>query len=127
MLKVKKSKIPDAGKGLFTLKPINKGEIVVEYVGERMSREWCKRFHAGEIPEDELIYIFEFSKYKIIDAANCLDEPGRYANDANGSIAGDVENNCEFDVVKGKAYIRAIKDIPAKAEILVDYGPDYWE
>jgi hypothetical protein len=31
-------------------------------------------------------------------------------------------------VTKGlKAYIESKRDIPAKSEIFVDYGPDYWK
>ena len=37
MLKVKKSTLPGAGKGLFTLNDIDKGEIVCEYEGERIT------------------------------------------------------------------------------------------
>ena len=31
MLKIKKSRIPRAGKGLFTTSPIRKGDVIVEY------------------------------------------------------------------------------------------------
>ena len=33
-LKVKKSQLPKAGKGLFTKLPVKKGEAVIEYKGE---------------------------------------------------------------------------------------------
>ena len=36
--------------------------------------------------------------------------------------------NCQFiaDESTGRAYIRALADIPEGAELFVEYGPDYW-
>jgi hypothetical protein len=53
---------------------------------------------------------------------------GRYANDAKGfTKKKSLQNNSEYVVEDGKVYIESVKDIPGGAEILVDYGKEYWD
>jgi SET domain-containing protein len=52
----------------------------------------------------------------------------RYANDARGMVRlTGVSNNSDYVIDGHKVYIEAVKDIPAKGEILVDYGREYWQ
>ena len=46
MLKVKKSTIPNSGKGLFTLNDLKKGDIVCEYEGELIT--WAEATRRSE-------------------------------------------------------------------------------
>ena len=57
-LKVKKSLIPGAGKGLFTTTPIKKGEKVIEYLGEIIDWEEYER----RVERDEDGYLFFINK-----------------------------------------------------------------
>jgi uncharacterized protein len=40
-----------------------------------------------------------------------------------------INNNCRYvaDMDTMRVYIEAVKDIPAGAEILVQYGKEYWD
>ena len=78
--KVKKSQIPGAGKGLYTLRDIKKGERIVEYLGEIITDAECDK----RADQDKYGYIFYISKRKCVDAYNTPDALARYANDAKG-------------------------------------------
>jgi SET domain-containing protein len=121
-LYVKKSTLPNAGKGLFTKVSIPKGTLIVEYKGRITA--W------KDVKDDDGKngYIFYVKRYHVIDALPTKKPLARYANDARGltRIKG-VTNNCDY-ITKGlKAYIESKKNIEAGSEIFVDYGPDYWK
>jgi hypothetical protein len=121
-LYVKKSTIPNAGKGLFTKVAIPKGSRIVEYKG-RITK-W------KEVKDDDGKngYIFYVNRNHVIDALPTKQHLARYANDAKGltRIKG-LRNNCDYITDGLKAYIESHKNIPAYSEIFVDYGPDYWK
>ena len=121
-LYVKKSTLPNAGKGLFTKVGIPKGEKIVEYKGKITI--W------KEVKDDDGKngYIFYVNRNHVIDAMRTERHLARYANDARGlSRVNGLNNNCDY-ITKGlKAYIESKKNIQAGAEIFVDYGPDYWK
>lgn len=122
-LLVKKSTIPDSGKGLFTKKFIPKGTHIVEYKGRVSTWKEVKD------EDGKNGYIFYVTRNHVIDAKPFKKALARYANDARGLVKiKGVKNNCDY-VIKGKTtpVIEAKKDIPAGAEIFVDYGADYWK
>lgn len=119
---VKKSNLPDAGKGLFTKKPIRKGTRIVEYKGKITT--WGKvQHHNGENG-----YIYYVKRNHVIDAGRNKKALARYANDAQGlkKVKG-LTNNAQYTEDGLRVYIEAIKDIPAGGEILVGYGKEYWD
>jgi SET domain-containing protein len=120
-LEVKDSSIPNSGKGLFTKIFIPKGTLIVEYKGRRTT--W------KEVEDDyKNGYIYFISSSKVIDAKSYKKALGRYANDAKGlSRIKSIGNNSVYEVDGDKVFIKAVKDIAAGSEILVDYGKDYWE
>ncbi len=126
MLIVKKSKIPRSGKGLFTTSSIRKGDIIVEYQGEKISWKECEkrdRYHISRAP-----YLFFVSKHNCLDAEYTMDALARYANDAQGYVRfNGLKNNADYNIIKSKPYIVASRNIKAGGEILVSYGKDYWE
>ncbi|MDQ3109083.1 MAG: SET domain-containing protein [Bacteroidota bacterium] len=126
MLVVRKSRIPNAGRGLFTTSPIRKGDVIVEYLGDKLTwKQVLKRYKANL---DDVRYVFCITDDNCIDAKPRKDELAQYANDANGGgKGGPFKNNCEYHIKKKRPYIVAIKNIPANSEILVDYGDEYWE
>jgi SET domain-containing protein len=121
-LYVKKSTIPDSGKGLFTRKFIPKGTRIVEYKGKITS--W------KEVADEDGKngYIFYVNRNHVINALPTKKALARYANDARGlkRIKGLI-NNCDYITDGLKAYIESKRDIPAGAEVFVDYGKDYWK
>jgi SET domain-containing protein len=119
-LVVKKSTLPNAGKGLFTKIFIPKGTKIVEYKGKISA--W------KEVKDEENGYIFFVNRNHVINALNTPKHLARYANDARGIVRiKGITNNCDYAVDGKRAYIEAKKDIPAKAEIFVDYTPGYWK
>ena len=119
---VKRSTIPNAGKGLFTKKFIPKGARIVEYKGKITT--WKNANH----DDGKNMYIYYLKRYHVIDAMGRTKVLARYANDANGltKIKG-IRNNCEYVNDGLRVFIHALRDIPAKSEILVDYGREYWQ
>jgi uncharacterized protein len=121
-LYVKKSTIPNAGKGLFTKKFIPKGTLIVEYKGKRSTWKEVKD------EDGKNGYIFYINRNNVIDGLPNKNALARYANDANGLVRiKGLTNNCDYSVDGVKAYIESKKDIAAGSEILVDYGRDYWK
>jgi SET domain-containing protein len=121
---VKRSRLPGAGKGLFTDKPIKKGKRIIQYRGETINRaEFAKRLKANKFH-----YAFLISRNKYIDAYNTLQYKARYANDANGTgMLKGVKNNCIYELDEhDRIFILATSDIKKGEEILVDYCKPYW-
>lgn len=121
-LSVKKSKIPKAGKGLFTKTDIKKSTRIVEYKGRL--RKWA------EVKEQDGHngYLMYITRNAVIDAMPATKTLGRYANDANGltKLAG-LKNNCEYVSEGNKCYIESIRIINKADEILVGYGREFWQ
>ena len=118
---VEESTIPGAGKGLFTSIEIPKGTRIVEYKGRRTT--W------KEVKNDSTnYYIYTINRNNVIDAQKTLSALARYANDAKGFVRiKGLSNNCVYVNEGNKAFIEAVKNIPAGAEIFVDYTQDYWK
>lgn len=123
-LKVKKSLIPGAGKGLFTTKAIKKGEKIIEYLGEII--EWKEYKKRVERNEDG--YLFFINRKHCIDAYNTPQHIARYSNDAAGlTRVKGLTNNAEYVISdKTKCFIVAKKNIEAGSEIFVSYSKEYW-
>ena len=120
-LQVKKSRIPTAGKGLFTQSAIPKGARIVEYKG-RLVR-WKDVKHE-DATNGYLMYI---TREAVIDARPSR-SMGRYANDAGGlSRLQGLANNAEYVSDGNRCFIEATRNINRGEEILVGYGKDYWK
>lgn len=121
-VEVKESMLPGAGKGLFAKEPIPKGTRIVEYKGKITT--W------KEVDDDDGNngYIYYIKRHHVIDASRYTAALARYANDAKGlqRVKG-ITNNAEYVEDDLKVYIESRKDIPAGAEILVEYGKEYWD
>jgi SET domain-containing protein len=121
---VKKSQLPNAGKGLYTSKAIKKGTKVIEYKGEIIDwKEYEKR-----VERDEDGYLFFIDKKNCIDAFHTPQHKARYANDAAGikRVKG-LTNNCVYEIEDNKCYIVSTKEIKPGSEIFVDYTKEYWD
>jgi len=120
-LLIKKSRIPGAGKGLFTKQFIAKGTRIVEYKGKITTWKNVlqgKNFNA---------YVYFINRNYVIDAMRRKTALARYANDANGlSKNHTFRNNAKYVIDGKRVFIEAKKDIEAGEEILVSYGNEYW-
>lgn len=120
-LRVKKSALPGAGKGLFTSVAITKGTRIVEYKG--LLKQWKDVKHLDGYNG----YLMRINRNAAIDALPATKTLGRYANDANGfgRIQGK-RNNCEYVSEGLCCYIEATRMINKGEELFVSYGKEYW-
>src|SRR5882757_4796769 len=126
MLVVRKSRIKGAGRGLFTTSKVRKGDLIIEYIGEKLTWKQCLKKYKGKL--EKLAYVFAVNDNNCLDAYLYPDALASFANDANGTIGKKkYHNNSEYRIRKGKPYILATKNIPANSEIFVDYGNEYWD
>ncbi len=126
-LYIDNSTLKGAGKGLFTDSLIKRGERVVEYTGDIITWKECERRNSN-MKDGVGAYYFYISEKKCIDAQNHLDSMARYCNDANGftKIPG-LKNNARFEIIRGRVYIIASRNLKPNDEIFVAYGREYWD
>ena len=121
-LAVKKSPIPGAGYGLFATRRFKKGEWITPYYG----------FVSKQPPQDTKYSIYLPQRHAYLDAPDSWNCAARFANDAEGSSKLKKENNVTFASLYSKngdergIWLKAIRDVPKGAEILVSYGSGYW-
>ncbi|HEV8514390.1 MAG TPA: SET domain-containing protein [Cyclobacteriaceae bacterium] len=121
-LQIKKSKLPQAGKGLFTKIDIPKGKRIVEYKGKL--HLWKDVKHLDGYNG----YLMYITRNAVIDAQPTINTFGRYANDANGfGRTPGLKNNCEYVSQGRRCYIESLRPIRKGEEILVSYGNDFWK
>ena len=121
-LVIKKSGIPGAGDGLYTIKNIKKGDRILEYTGEIIENK----------VDDDKFYSYGLTVNNIIiDAKSTQSQLGRYANDCqrrNKSQGHCKSNNAQFEYdEEDRAYLVATKRIRAGGEVFTAYGNEYWE
>jgi len=119
---IKKSQLPNAGKGLYTKKEIAKGVRIAEYKGKL--RKWKDVKHLDG-HNGFLMYI---TRNAVIDGSDTVKALARFANDARGF--GRVEgckNNCEFVSEGNKCFIESISPVKKGEELLVGYGKEFWQ
>ena len=123
-LVIKKSKLPGAGKGLFTTKAIRKDTKVIEYRGEIIGYKEYRRRARKE--QDH--YLFYLRRELCIDSLYTPQYKARYANDAAGiTRLKGIRNNSDFVIYDDKCFIVSSRDIKAGEEIFVNYTKPYWD
>lgn len=121
---IKRSRLPGAGKGLFTTKAIRKDSKIIEYRGEIIGYNEYRRRARRE--EDH--YLFYLRRDLSIDARLTPQYKARYANDAAGiTRVKGIRNNSDYVIFGDKCFIVATRDIKAGEEIFVDYTKPYWD
>ncbi|MBK6833337.1 MAG: SET domain-containing protein [Bacteroidetes bacterium] len=121
---IKKSKLPGAGKGLFTTKAIRKDAKVIEYRGEIIGYKEYRRRARKE--QDH--YLFYLRKELCIDSLYTPQYKARYANDAAGiTRVKGLRNNSDFVIFDDKCFIVSSRNIKAGEEIFVNYTKPYWD
>jgi uncharacterized protein len=93
--------------GCFTLEDIPKGTVVLEYTGERITKE------EGDVRYEGRPFTYLFG---IGDGAIVIDGHGM-AMFVNHSC----DPNCETDEIDGRIYIQTLRDLKAGEEITYDY------
>jgi SET domain-containing protein len=93
--------------GCYTTTPIRKGSKVAEYSGPRLSKDEADRLYE----ESPVTYLFGIEDGSVVLDGHC----------AAMFINHSCEANCRTSEENGRVWIKAIKDIPAGAEITYDY------
>ena len=112
------------GRGVYARIDIPAGTRVIQYTGEKISKEESLRREAARLEreargEDACVYIFDLNKRYDLDGATS-DNLARLINHS-------CEPNCRAEDIRGKIWIIALRDIPAQAELTFDYGFPYSE
>jgi hypothetical protein len=118
------------GKGLFALRDIAPGELVARYSGVVISKDdFADAFYTGRSSGAYAIKCSSDGSV-LIDAEDAsVSGPGRYVNHSK------LWKNCAFSsfcfddeglVPSGVLYVVAERAVPDGAELLVDYGEEYW-
>ena len=119
LCKIKTSEIH--GRGLYATADIEEETQIIQYVGEKITKEESKKRALeweGEAREtgEGLVYIFELDGKYDIDG-RLGDNPARYMNHS-------CDGNCEAINSDGEIWIVAIQDIKQGDELVYDYGYD---
>jgi hypothetical protein len=107
------------GRGVYARRAIPDGTRVVEYTGERITKakaaqREARRLARGHRGQDDCVYIFE------LNARHDLD--GRSRGNVARLINHACTPNCRVDVLRGRIWIVARRDIAAGEELTFDYG-----
>jgi len=102
------------GKGVFALRPIAEGEVVIEYVGEVISWDEAQRRHPHDPSDPNHTFYFHVDEDHVIDA--------KVGGNAARWINHSCEPNCWADEVDGRIFITALRGIKAGEELNYDYG-----
>ena len=100
--------------GLFATQPIGKGRRIIEYRGEKISKQESARRLAQHNN-----YIFHLNYRYDVDG-QALDNTARYINHS-------CEPNCEVECTGKQIWILALRPIKAGEEICFNYGYDAME
>lgn len=103
-----------SGKGAFALRPIKKGEKLIEYVGERLTHKQSDERYDDDSMTEHHTFLFTISSRNVLDATVDGNE-SRFINHS-------CDPNCEADITKGRIWISAIKDIAKGEELHYDYA-----
>ncbi|MBP7949160.1 MAG: SET domain-containing protein-lysine N-methyltransferase [Verrucomicrobiales bacterium] len=112
---------PIHGHGLYAARGIRKGERVIEYIGEKITKAESQRrgtahFEKSKSTGEGAVYLFVLNKRYDLDG----NIPANVARLMNHSC----DPNCEAEVIRGRIWYLAIRDIPAGEELTLNYGFD---
>jgi hypothetical protein len=102
------------GKGVYALKPIRKGETIIEYKGEVVTWKQAQRRHPHNPDDPHHTFFFHVDDRRVIDAA--------YGGNAARWINHSCAPNCEADEVDGRIFIKALRNLRPGEELFYDYG-----
>lgn len=110
------------GKSLFLKEDVKKGDKIIEYVGEKITKKEAERRidiidqQVKSTGKPSEYYIFELNKTHDIDG-DVDYNPAKYINHS-------CEPNCEIEVKGGRIWIIALRDLKKGEELSYDYAWD---
>ena len=108
------------GKGVFALKPIARGERIIEYKGEIISWPEAQERHPHDPEQPNHTFYFSLD-----DGTHVID--GGRGGNASRWINHSCEPNCAADEIdsgpgQGRVFIKAKRKLKAGEELFYDYG-----
>ncbi len=108
------------GTGVFAEEDIKKGTKIMQYLGEKISKEEGTKRELEQLKGAKhgagQVYLFELDENFDIDG----DVPYNDARFVNHSC----DPNCEVDIKNGEIWYVALRDIKKGEELSIDYGFD---
>jgi SET domain-containing protein len=104
---------PIHGSGVFALRRIRKGTMVVEYLGDRVSHEEADARYQNKDPKDNHTFLFTVNDKIVIDG-------GVNGNEAR-FINHGCDPNCQSTTMGKRIYIEAIRTVRPGEELAYDY------
>jgi uncharacterized protein len=105
---------PVHGRGVFAKRDIQKGEVIGEYVGERISHAQANWRYRNRNHNDNHTFLFTVSSRTVIDATR--------DGNATRFINHRCDPNCEPQIRRGRVFIVAIRAIRAGDELGFEYN-----
>jgi uncharacterized protein len=102
------------GKGVFALRDIERGETIIEYVGEVISAAEADRRHPRDPEDPNHTFYFALDDGRVIDAG--------VGGNAARWINHSCQPNCKAVEEDGHVFIRARRRLLAGEELNYDYG-----
>lgn len=107
------------GRGVFALRAIPDGTRILEYTGERITKTEAARRETQRLARqsrggDASVYIFALNDRHDLD--------GRKGRSVAKFINHSCAPNCRTEVIRGRVWIVARREIAAGEELTYDYG-----
>lgn len=102
------------GKGVFALRPLAKGETLIEYTGEVIDWPEALRRHPHDPTDPHHTFYFSIDEDHVIDA--------KFGGNAARWINHACAPNCEADETDGRVFIKTLRAVKAGEELFYDYG-----
>ena len=102
------------GRGGFATRLVPRGTRIVEYTGERISHEEADARYDDESMSRHHTLLFTVNRKVVVDAAVGGNE-ARFINHS-------CQPNCDIEIVRGRIYIDARRDILPDEELSYDYA-----
>src|SRR5579883_2438868 len=101
------------GRGVFATRRIEKGERIIEYLGERVSHDEADRRYESKDENDSHTFLFIVDSKTVIDAGVDGNEARFFNHSCNP--------NCESVIENRRVFIEAIRTIEPGEEMTYDY------
>ena len=102
------------GRGVYAVAPIEAGETLIEYTGERIDWPEALRRHPHDPKQPNHTFYFHLDNGLVIDAL--------HGGNSSRWINHSCEPNCEAEETEGRVFIKALRDILPGEELFYDYG-----
>ncbi len=107
------------GRGVTAREAIPDGTRVIEYTGERITKTEAQRREQQRLARarhggDASVYVFTLNTRHDLD--------GRNRRNVARLINHSCDPNCRVEIIRGRIWIIARREIPAGVELTFDYG-----